>query len=131
MSKQINCNEPDCWNHGGYARKCGHSEAVIEQPQPISKVSEKRDKINRKEYYPEAKKFVGVNQPCEMNLEGCTGIAQCVHHTKGKATIPLLLDKRWWKRSCYACNLAAEIKDAIARGMNLKLSKFNEKETNA
>ena len=63
-------------------------------------------------------------------MKGCTGAAQGVHHTKGKATTELLLDERWWLPACNWCNIQVEVKDAEARSKDLKLSKFNNEKTN-
>jgi hypothetical protein len=128
--KQVNCGVKTCPNYGRYNRYCGHGEAVIEKPARPAKVAEKRDKINKKEYYPEAKKFVKEHPECELKMMGCTGKTQCVHHTKGKSSIALLLDKRFWKGACFWCNNAVEVKDGEARSKDLKLSKFNEHTTN-
>jgi len=122
---QTNCTIPGCVNNGRYCRLHSGSLAPSKEPKPINKKSEKRKEIDNKEYLPAARKFIKDNPNCELKMKGCTGRAQGVHHLKGKATIELLLDKRFWKASCYHCNLMAEIKDAEARASGLKLSKFN------
>lgn len=128
--KQVNCDRPDCPHYGRYNRYCGHGEAVIEQPEPIDKVSEKRAKINKKEYIPKMKQFVKDNQDCQMKTKVCTGTTQCVHHSKGKQSEERLLNMKWWIPSCFACNTWVEMQDGEAREKNLKLSKFNEHATN-
>jgi hypothetical protein len=89
----------------------------------LNKESEKRAKINRSEYRPKARKFITANPVCKLQMKGCTGAAQGVHHTKGKDSTELLLDERWWLPACNWCNTQVEIKDAEARSKGLKLSK--------
>lgn len=125
MSKHINCDDPNCPNYQKYNRYCGHGEAVIEQPQPIAKESEKRGKINRKQYYPAARKFVRENPECKMKTKVCTGTTQCVHHSKGRSTEALLLNMDYWVAGCLACNAYVETADGEARGLGLKKTKHD------
>lgn len=126
MSKQINCDNPKCNNYGRFNRYCGHGEAVIEQPEPIAKVSEKRAKINRKEYLPKMRDFVKNNSECKMKTKVCTGTTQCVHHSKGRSTETLLLNMAHWVPSCFSCNAYVEVQDSEARGLGLKKTKHDQ-----
>lgn len=93
-------------------------------------MSDKRKVIN-KSYDIESRKFRKANPLCALKMKGCTKKTQGVHHTKGKATVELLMNKKFWKPACNHCNLMVEIKDAEARQKNLKLSKFNDRVTNS
>lgn len=127
--QQVNCTIPGCPNEGKYCRM--HFGFTPEKEKKgIKPVSDKRAEINKKQYVPASKRFVKEHPECELKMEGCTGKSQCVHHTKGKATIELLLDEQWWKGSCYHCNTLVEILDEEAREKDLKLSKFNDHSTN-
>lgn len=126
MAKQINCNDPLCFNYGKYNRMCGHGEAVIEQADPIAKVSEKRGKINKKEYLPKMKQFVKEHPDCAMKTKVCTGSTQCVHHSKGRSSEALLLNMDHWIESCFACNAWVETNDGEARNLGLKKTKHDQ-----
>ena len=68
-------------------------------------------------------KFLATRPDCEVRTEACTGPAECVHHVKGRG-IKVVLDDKYWKASCYACNLRVEEKDAEAREKGHKKSKY-------
>jgi hypothetical protein len=127
--KQVNCTIKGCRDFGRYCRV--HSKLLTpeKESKPIAKVAEKREEVN-KEYTKEARAFVKANPECMLKMEGCTKKSQCVHHRKGKDSIERLMDTKWWWGSCLHCNVLAEAKDALARSKNIKLSKFNESETN-
>lgn len=127
--KQVNCTQSDCPNYGGYARKCGHTTESFKPIEPIKKASDQM-KEKLKLYRVEARKFITVNKKCKLKMEGCEKVSKCVHHLKGREG-DLLLDKKFWLPSCLSCNLQVEIKDAEARGKDIKLSKFNTHATNS
>lgn len=119
------CEVEGCIYKGGYCRIPGHI-AQEDKPKPrLRQYSVKREKINRMEYKPLARGYMLEHPFCEIRLPGCTGAAEGIHHTKGKATIELLLDVRFFKSACNHCNTDLERKDAEARRRGLKLSKFN------
>jgi hypothetical protein len=122
---QTNCNIKSCPNFGRYRRTCGHGEATIAPPKPTATFSKKREKINKTQYYPEARAFVNANPECQLKLKGCTRKTQGVHHPRGRSTIALLLDKRWWMPACNNCNTKVEEKTKEAVEKGLKKSKFN------
>lgn len=124
MEKSI-CNIPSCVNYQRYCRlHLGIKE--IKPHKKIKQFSSEREKVNRSRYLPEARKFITANPNCKLKLRGCTGKVQGVHHKKGKATIELLLDKRYWEPSCNHCNVLAEVKDAESRAKGIKLSRLTK-----
>lgn len=128
----------------GFKRKLGSSEASKNPSQkratPIAKHSQKRAEINRKEYEPEARAYRAEIGRCEVCIVikaagidpgfKCCNEPQCIHHVKGKATISLLLDKRWWKVSCFLGNNWIEANSEKAEELQLKLPDYQSKLSN-
>lgn len=125
--KHVNCSDPTCRNYLRYCRI--HKQEVIKPAKSIAKVSDPmKDKL--KVYRKAAAQYIAKHKLCELKMEGCEVEAKCVHHTKSREG-DFLLDQKFWKPNCYHCNLQVEIKDHEARIKDLKLSKFNNKTTNA
>jgi len=91
----------------------------------INPFSEKRAKKNI-EYSKESKAFIAEHPFCEIQSPVCVRVSQGIHHVKGKSTISLLMDKRFWKRSCNPCNEWIEANDKEARRLGHKKSKHND-----
>jgi hypothetical protein len=91
----------------------------------IKPFSKKRRCVNR-EYQKESKKFRQDNPECAIRSPVCIGETQGVHHKKGKASVELLMDKRFWLPSCNPCNTYVEEHDAWARENGFKESKFKD-----
>jgi hypothetical protein len=119
------CEVPGCIYQGGYCRIPGHVTEPEKPKTRIRQYSKKRAKINRKEYKPLAAEYLRGHPFCEIRLPGCTGVAEGIHHPKGKATIELLLAVEFFMAACSHCNTEVERKDKEARSKGLKLSKFN------
>lgn len=85
--------------------------------------SEKREAVNKGQYGPAARQFVKDHPACAIRSPVCTGKATCVNHKKGKATIELLLDEKYWEPSCWPCNNWIESNDAWAREHGHKVSR--------
>lgn len=122
MKTQL-CQDSSCIYYQRYCRI--HRQETVKKRAKIKPVSDKRAKVNRKEYSPEAKQYVKDNPLCKALTPVCLKVSQCVHHLKGKSSIELLLDKRYWLPVCVPCNNWIEANDKEARELNLKLSKFN------
>jgi len=93
-----NCKHPTCFDSPVCRRE--------KKPKKIYRLRQftpKRQKINV-EYNREARQFRNDNPMCRINSPLCTRLTQGVHHVKGKATIRILMDKKWWKPACNACN---------------------------
>lgn len=103
--------------------KLGQITPVKKASNKIKPVSEKRAALNR-EYAKESRPFWKGRQ-CDIRSPVCTGLAQGIHHRKGKATTALLMDKRYWMRACNHCNSYVETHDAWARMMGYKVSRIN------
>ncbi|SHN42300.1 hypothetical protein SAMN05216311_114171 [Chitinophaga sp. CF418] len=87
----------------------------------IRQFSIKRERINRREYQPQARQFVIDNPVCNIRSPVCSYHAECVNHRKGKDTIKLLLDMSFWEASCFLCNnwIEANHQWAVDRGHKL------------
>lgn len=95
---------------------------------PIAKVAKKRARINKYEYRPKADQYIKDHPYCEIRSPECTGYTQCVHHTKGKSSMELLCNMRFWKSSCFKCNTYIESHTAWAKENNhivLRLTNTN------
>jgi hypothetical protein len=82
----------------------------------IKQASKKRAKQNR-QYTPRKKKFLEEHPMCEMQMEGCTGIATELHHAAGRENARLL-DVEDFKSACHSCHRKAtdNSREAIADG---------------
>lgn len=81
--------------------KCFYS--WFESPEPIKKVSKKRNLENR-EYTKLRKAFLAENATCF--IEGCNKIADTIEHTAGRGINYLNVDT--WKPCCLEHNLELE-----------------------
>lgn len=122
MTKDL-CAEKDCPNSGKYYRYCGHKPEEVKE---VVRIRPRSNKLSKEMelYKKEVAEFIKPGDQCELNIKDiCRGTASCVHHLKGRIG-KLLRDKRFWKKSCFHCNGAVEIKDAEAREAGHKLSHF-------
>lgn len=94
------------------------------KPKKLKQFSDKRAKVNV-DYNRESREYREANPFCKINSPVCTGKTQGVHHMKGKSTIELLMDKRFWKPACNACNGYCEDHSEWAKENGHKLSKHN------
>jgi len=106
------------------ALKNGMKPAEKKKPGKIAQYSKKRQRANRE--YSEISRPLWVGKPCKVNVPGCTGIAQGIHHPKGKSSIKLLLDKNNMIACCNQCNTWVEVNDKQARKMGLKKSRLKK-----
>lgn len=108
----------------GLVPKTVKAKKPIKPRSPIPKRS-----IKTKEQYKGYKKQMTAylakeeNEFCKIRMAGCTGRAQCVHHTAGRIG-DKLTDESDWMPSCLSCNLTVEINDKEAREKGFKKSKF-------
>jgi hypothetical protein len=65
------------------------------------------------------------NVTCQIDMEGCTKIATCVHHVSGR-TRTKLKDEKDWMASCESCNLWVEVNDGKARELGFKKSRLGK-----
>lgn len=114
-SKQ--CKHPTC---GELCRRI----KVVKKRKPIAKFSKKRITVNG-QYSIDSRVFRALNPFCAIKSPVCTHRTQGVHHLKGKATIELLMNKKWWLSACNPCNDYVEANSAWAYENGFKLSKFN------
>ena len=114
------------------ARMMGKPEEKAAEPKkapakkkPIAKRGKKLQAEMRK-YKPQMIAFLAKeeNQVCQIQMEGCTGQATCVHHAAGR-TGGKLHDQTDWIASCAKCNLMVEIDDLEARGKGFKKSRLS------
>lgn len=93
----------------------------------IKRESKSRAVVNRL-YSKQAKEFRQQNPLCALKIAGvCTKHTQGVHHTRGKATIELLLKQEWWMPACNPCNNWCESHAAEAKEMGFKLADYSSK----
>lgn len=105
-----------CLFHSQYA---GYSGEVAEE-KAIDKKSEKQKKLDR-EYKKLVKQMLDENNLCEMKTPVCTGIAEGLHHMKRRGVN--LMNRKYLKRSCNACNGWAEKNPlkALELGISVKV----------
>lgn len=89
----------------------------------IAKRSTKRAKQER-EYAIKAKEYLATHRVCEGQLRGCTGVSECVHHSKGRIG-KLLTDVKYFKASCHNCNQRAETHPLEALKKEFSLKRLN------
>lgn len=106
------------------ALKNGQKPIEKKKPSKISQFSKKREKANR-EYSKESRPY-WIGKHCTIQAPGCTGTAQGIHHKKGKSSIELLLDERYWIPACNHCNTWVECFPAEAEKKGFKLSRLKK-----
>lgn len=85
---------------------------------------------NQKAVIAELKKLYKIflakpgNQKCKVKMEGCTGKAETIHHTRSRIG-EQVFEQKDWLSCCVWCNGRLEEKDAEARVKGVKKSKFN------
>lgn len=84
---------------------------------PVRKVSKKRAKENKK--YSVLRKQFLEDKMCEAGLEGCTGVATEVHHSRGRIG-DNFLDTSTWKAVCRTCHCRIEknVLEAKEKGLS-------------
>jgi hypothetical protein len=90
----------------------------------IKKVSTKRA-VQERLYAKQRIEFLKDNPYCVGRFEGCTNIATCIQHSKGRIGA-LLTDVRHFKASCYSCNLKAETNPTEALKMGFSKSRLHD-----
>lgn len=127
----VKCLFPTCGRHpetNGYCiyHKGFSNGVVVKLTKPIPNKSENKKEIDKvlKKRYP-----VFLSKPenkyCKIKMEGCTKIANVVHHVRGRVGDQVFEEKDWLA-SCPSCNILLESKDQLARDMGVKKSKFNK-----
>jgi hypothetical protein len=106
------------------ALKNGMKPPEKKKPNKIRQFSKKRQRANRK--YTKKSRPIWVGKQCTIKAPGCTGMAQGIHHPKGKSSIVLLLDENNMMASCNHCNTWVEVHDKQAREMGLKKSRLKK-----
>lgn len=102
--------------------------------QPIAKESRSRAVVNRL-YEKRGRAFREEKKICEicpvLRKAGiktyCSGKAEAVHHTRGKATIELLLKEIWWMAACFWGNGWVEDNSEKAFELQLKVPDYTSK----
>lgn len=93
-----------------------YSKKTAKRVNPISK----KHQQTLKAYTPKRAGFLSANQYCQLRLSGCTNLATCIHHVKGKSSRELYLDESNWMASCIHCNNEVERIGAKAYELGLK-----------
>ncbi len=133
MSNQmiIKCLFPTCGRHpetNGYCifHQMYSNSVVIKPPKELPKKSASKKEIDKelKKRYP---LFLAKpeNKYCKIKMEGCTRIANVVHHVRGRIGDQVFKEEDWLA-SCPSCNIILESKDQLARDMGVKKTKFNK-----
>jgi hypothetical protein len=124
---QVNCIDKKCPNYGKYIRYCNHALIVVKEEKPIAKKSKERERIDRKEYGPKARKFVKDHPISQAHIEGiCSTHSQCVHHKKGKNSKEDLLDEKFWLAVCFPCHRAIEENPDFAKKNGFSVSRHSK-----
>ncbi|SEV88638.1 hypothetical protein SAMN05428988_0127 [Chitinophaga sp. YR573] len=106
------------------ALKNGMKPPEKKKPGKIARFSKKRQRANRE--YAEKSRPLWIGKHCAISAPGCTGTAQGIHHKKGKSSIELLLDERYWIPACNHCNTWCEIFPAEAEKEGFKISRLKK-----
>ena len=105
-----NCSFPTCQSHAEengycvrhyiYAAKAKKGE----KKKPRQRIPRKSKKLAKKgrEYIKIVREMLAGNMYCELKTPDCTGVAEGLHHMKGRGIH--LLNKKYLKRACNACN---------------------------
>lgn len=99
-------------------------ELQKEQPKPIAKKSAK-EKVNHREYKKIVKEMLAEDPNCEIKVpDVCTQLAEGLHHMKRRGSN--LLNRKYLKRACNACNVWCENNpvESIELGMSLSVHKI-------
>jgi len=97
---------------------------VVKKPGKIAQFSKKRQKANRE--YADKSRPYWVGKQCSIKAAGCSGMAQGIQHKKGKSSVELLMDEKYWIPSCNHCNQWVEIFPAEAEKKGFKLSRLKK-----
>lgn len=89
----------------------------------IKKKSEKT-KLTDKEYKKIVSQYFAQSNKCEIHSPVCSKIMEGLHHLKKRGEF--LMDKRFLKRSCNACNSFLEANTDWGIENGFILSKFND-----
>lgn len=76
-------------------------EKKAPRQKPVKKKSKKLARDER-QYRKIVARKLAEDPTCEIRSPDCTGAAEGLHHTKGRGK--LLLDEKYLKRACNACN---------------------------
>lgn len=138
MTDSTTCRFPLCKRHAVKDGFCiGHriyagvkisttppqKKAAPKQKKPIAKKSAQRISDD-KEYKRIVKELHSKSTDCEIKSPVCTHKSQGLHHTK-KRTPSTLMNKKYLKRSCNACNLYMEEHPDWASEKGLSISKYS------
>lgn len=121
LCKQNEYKNGLCINH----HRIYGSVDVKKAAAPIEDKSAKR-KEQQKEYVKLVKEMLKEDNRCEIKAEGCTGIAQGLHHVQ-KRSAKNLLDRNNLKRACNHCNTWIEQHPLEAIEMGVSKSKHIKK----
>jgi hypothetical protein len=100
--------------------KCFYS--WFESPEPIKKVSQKRN-LENKEYLKVRKVFLQSLMFCQVN--SCKKLPTEVHHKKGKIG-KLLTDTRYFLGVCRECHNKIELEPLWAKENNYSLNRLDK-----
>ena len=100
--------------------KCFYS--WFEMPEPIKKVSQKRN-LENKEYLKVRKVFLQSLMFCQVN--SCKKLPTEVHHKKGKIG-KLLTDTRYFLGVCRECHNKIELEPLWAKENNYSLNRLDK-----
>lgn len=127
----MSCLFPTCSRHpesNGYCifHKIYSNSAEVKMPKEPKKVSDTRKEANK-----ELKKLYIAylskpeNKYCKVQLNGCTNVANVVHHVRGRIG-EQVFNQADWLACCPSCNIVLESQDSLAREKGVKKSKFNK-----
>lgn len=92
-------------------------------PTPPAEKSSKM-KVDLKEYKQIVTEMLAIDIKCELHTPECTGTAQGLHHMKKRGSN--LLNRKYLKRACNACNGYVERHPQYAIEKGLSVSKFTK-----
>ncbi len=87
----------------------------------IAPISEKHA-LELKDYRVIRDAYMAAHLNCEAQFEGCTGLSQDLHHSKGRGKY--LCDVNYFKALCRACHTRCELEPDMAREKGFIVNRF-------
>ena len=114
-----------CVRHKIYATKTTDTGSKSEKKKP-TRIRRRAKKHSEKDraYVQIVREMLAQNPYCELGTPDCTGIAQGLHHMKGRGVH--LLNRKFLKRACNGCNGYVERHPAYALERGLSVSRHQK-----
>lgn len=132
------CNFPTCQRHPEKNGYCVHHQIYApgakskksgdsgEKKKPFRRIARRSKKLASKErqYVKLVREMLAESPYCELSTPDCTGIAQGLHHMKGRGIH--LMNRKYLKRACNGCNGYVERHPQYAMDRGLSVSRHKK-----